>query len=144
MSELNLSIADIWMQNYEQRHSVVPCQGSPKNSWQPPSFQPITPSPQSDTGGSACLLNTLPQIDSAELSSRVTDPVVLAAIQTRKSLKLTQARFARSLGISPRTLGEWEQGRRQPSGAARTLLHWAAERPDCIKEALKAYRRRKD
>ena len=35
---------------------------------------------------------------------------------------LTQEQFAGLLGVSKRTLEQWEQGRREPSGAARTLL----------------------
>jgi len=42
------------------------------------------------------------------------------------ALGSSQARFAQVLGVSTRTLQEWEQGRRQPSGAARALLTIAA------------------
>lgn len=142
MSELNLSIAERWMQQYEQAHPEVLCQGQNRalgqRSWQPPSLQSLTPSQQSNTGGNACLWNTSPETAPSESRQQATDPVVLAAIEARKSLKLTQAKFARCLGLSPRTVSEWEQGRRQPSGAARTLLHWAVKRPDYVKEALKA------
>ena len=41
----------------------------------------------------------------------------------------SQSRFARLLGVSVRTLQEWEQGRRAPSGAARTLLLIAQRNP---------------
>lgn len=40
----------------------------------------------------------------------------------RQRTGLSQARFAELLGVSVRTLQEWEQGRRQLSGAARTLF----------------------
>ena len=40
----------------------------------------------------------------------------------RERTALSQARFAQLLGVSVRTLQDWEQGRRAPSGAARTLL----------------------
>lgn len=40
----------------------------------------------------------------------------------REKTGLSQARFATLLGVSVRTLQDWEQGRRAPSGAARTLL----------------------
>jgi putative transcriptional regulator len=43
-------------------------------------------------------------------------------IELRTRTGLSQARFAELLGVSVRTLQEWEQGRRTPSGAARTLL----------------------
>jgi DNA-binding transcriptional regulator YiaG len=61
-------------------------------------------------------------------------PVVESVILVRKELNLTQASFARCLNISPRTLRDWEQGRRSPSGAALTLLQWAADQPDYISE----------
>lgn len=40
----------------------------------------------------------------------------------RQQLKLTQKELAKELGISSRTLQDWEQGRRQPSGPGRALL----------------------
>jgi len=46
------------------------------------------------------------------------------------------AQFAEKLGVSKRTLQEWEQGRRQPSGAARALLKIATVRPDVVQEAF--------
>ncbi len=49
--------------------------------------------------------------------------------KTRKKTGLSQARFAQLLGVSVRTLQDWEQGRRVPSGAARTLLMIAAKNP---------------
>jgi putative transcriptional regulator len=61
----------------------------------------------------------------------VETPDVLAA-EARRKTGLSQSEFARLLGISPRTLQEWEQGRREPSGAARTLLLVARERPEAI------------
>lgn len=50
----------------------------------------------------------------------------------RESTGLSQARFAQLLGVSPRTLQDWEQGRRAPSGAARTLLLVAAKDPKAL------------
>jgi putative transcriptional regulator len=51
---------------------------------------------------------------------------------TRAKLGLSQAEFARLLGISQRTLHHWEQGTRKPTGAARVLLRVAARNPDAI------------
>lgn len=59
-------------------------------------------------------------------------PIVAAAIELRKKHKLSQAKFARCLSISPRTLRDWEQARREPSGAALTLLTWVIERPEYL------------
>src|SRR5260370_15640289 len=54
--------------------------------------------------------------------------------ETRKKTGLSQARFAQLLGVSVRTLQDWEQGRRAPSGAARTLLMIAAKNPNPLLE----------
>lgn len=50
----------------------------------------------------------------------------------RERTGLSQARFAQLLGVSVRTLQEWEQGRRAPSGAARTLLLIAQKNPRAL------------
>ena len=47
---------------------------------------------------------------------------------------LSQGAFAKLLGVSMRTLQEWEQGRKKPSGAAATLLRVAARHPEVLKE----------
>ena len=49
---------------------------------------------------------------------------------------LSQTEFAQALQISPRTLQEWEQGRREPSGAARALIQIAIRHPEVIREGL--------
>ena len=56
--------------------------------------------------------------------------------QARAKSGLSQSQFAQVLGVSMRTLQEWEQGRRKPSGAARALLSIAARRPDVIREVF--------
>jgi putative transcriptional regulator len=50
----------------------------------------------------------------------------------REKTGLSQARFAALLGVSVRTLQDWEQGRRAPSGAARTLLVIAHRNPRAL------------
>jgi putative transcriptional regulator len=52
----------------------------------------------------------------------------------REKTGLSQARFAELLGVSVRTLQDWEQGRRAPSGAARTLLRIADKNPQALLE----------
>jgi len=52
----------------------------------------------------------------------------------RAATGLSQAAFAKLLGVSVRTLQEWEQGRKVPSGAAATLLKVAARHPKVLKE----------
>ena len=52
----------------------------------------------------------------------------------REKTGLSQARFAQLLGVSVRTLQDWEQGRRAPSGAAKTLLMVADKNPRALLE----------
>jgi len=54
--------------------------------------------------------------------------------EARAKTGLSQEKFAALLGISPRTLRDWEQGRRSPSGAAQTLLRIASKHPEILKE----------
>ena len=54
------------------------------------------------------------------------------AIEARQKTGLSQAKFAALLGVSVRTLQGWEQGRKQPSGAARTLLAIARTNPKAV------------
>jgi putative transcriptional regulator len=58
------------------------------------------------------------------------------AAQARSALSLSQTEFANLLGISVRTLHQWEQGRRQPTGAARMLLKIAHMQPRLLKRAI--------
>nr|WP_221208210.1 helix-turn-helix domain-containing protein [Pseudoduganella violacea] len=53
-------------------------------------------------------------------------------IEARKKTGLSQSQFATLLGVSLRTLQGWEQGRKQPSGAARTLLAIASTNPKAL------------
>lgn len=52
--------------------------------------------------------------------------------EIREKSGLSQSRFAELLGVSVRTLQDWEQGRRSPSGAARTLLLIAYRNPQAL------------
>lgn len=54
--------------------------------------------------------------------------------QARAVSELSQAQFAALMGVSVRTLQEWEQGRRKPSGAAQTLLAVAMRHPEVLRE----------
>ncbi|MFQ5708499.1 MAG: NadS family protein [bacterium] len=51
-------------------------------------------------------------------------------------LHMSQEKFAAMLGVSVRTLQEWEQGRRKPSGAAKSLLKVASFAPEIVLKAL--------
>jgi putative transcriptional regulator len=77
------------------------------------------------------ILEGLRQLKRGEVGRVVNVPSV---ITIRERTGLSQAKFATLLGVSVRTLQEWEQGRRAPSGAARTLLLVAAKNPQALLE----------
>ncbi len=56
--------------------------------------------------------------------------------EIRIRLKLSQADFAGLMGVSIRTVQDWEQGRRKPSGPAEALLRIAEQRPDVFLDLL--------
>ena len=57
-------------------------------------------------------------------------------VAARLKAGLSQAQFAAALNISARTLQQWEQGRRHPSGAAETLLKVVARHPEVLLEII--------
>ncbi len=77
------------------------------------------------------ILDGIREIKRGEYGRVVSVPPVSAI---RESTGLTQSQFAKLLGVSVRTLQEWEQGRRAPSGAARTLLLIAAKNPRTLRD----------
>ena len=54
----------------------------------------------------------------------------------RRSLHISQNKFAFMIGVSPRTLQNWEQGRREPEGPAKAILRVASKNPKAVLEAL--------
>ena len=61
----------------------------------------------------------------------------LAAPQEiRAKLKLSQAAFAGLMGVSLRTVQDWEQGRRKPSGPAEALLRIAEQKPEVFTQIV--------
>jgi putative transcriptional regulator len=66
-------------------------------------------------------------------AARVTKVKLPAAAEARASVGLSQQEFAQLLGVSARTLQDWEQGRREPTGAARTLLKVAGKHPKLLR-----------
>ena len=68
--------------------------------------------------------------------ARATEVPVNEVVQARQSTGMSQAEFASALSISKRTLQEWEQGRRSPSGAAQALIRIARNHPEVVREAL--------
>ena len=66
-------------------------------------------------------------------AEKVTQVKLPDAAQARASVGLSQQEFAALLGVSARTLQDWEQGRREPTGAARTLLRVAVAHPEVLR-----------
>lgn len=56
------------------------------------------------------------------------------ALVARAGTGLSQAQFAKLIGVSLRTLQEWEQGRKRPSGPAAALLRLVARDPQAVVE----------
>lgn len=69
-------------------------------------------------------------------AARVTQVAVPPIVAARQASGLSQAQFAALMGVSARTLQEWEQGRRKPSGAAQTLLRVAVAHPEVLRELM--------
>ncbi len=70
----------------------------------------------------------------AGTAARITQVPGSPIVAARTSSGLSQAQFAALRGVSTRTLQEWQQGRRQPSGAAKTLLRVAETHPEVLRE----------
>jgi len=77
------------------------------------------------------LLQSAEQMKSGK-AARVSRIQVPQAAEARSRTGLSQPAFARLLGVSPRTLQDWEQGRREPTGAAKTLLRVAVSNPEVL------------
>jgi len=82
------------------------------------------------------LLESVKQMRKAK-AARITPVKLPQAAQARSKVGLSQQAFAHLLGVSPRTLQDWEQGRREPTGAARTLLSVAVSHPEVLLELHK-------
>ena len=79
------------------------------------------------------ILQGIDDIKAGRIGRRYT-VVSYSIIRAREKSGLSQARFAALLGVSVRTLQEWEQGRREPSGAAKTLIKIAELHPQVLRK----------
>jgi len=70
----------------------------------------------------------------AGIRARVHRPEISEIAHARLVSGLSQTAFAALLGVSVRTLQDWEQGRREPSGAAKTLFRVAERHPEVLQE----------
>lgn len=81
------------------------------------------------------LLESVRQMKAGKVK-RVAAVKLTPAAAARLKAGLSQSQFAASMGVSLRTLQGWEQDRREPSGAAQTLLRIAAKHPKIVREAV--------
>lgn len=79
------------------------------------------------------ILEGIRQMKAGDLG-RVYTPEQILAIAARRSSKLTQVEFAELLDVSVDAIRDWEQGRRSPRGAARTLLRVAMQHPKVLQK----------
>lgn len=54
----------------------------------------------------------------------------------RESVGFSQSKFATLIGVSPRTLQNWEQGHRHPTGPAKVLLRLVQTDPEAVFRSL--------
>jgi putative transcriptional regulator len=69
--------------------------------------------------------------------ARITKLESINVLEVRQKLNISRPKFAALLGVSERTVENWEQGRNKPSGAARALLRVAEFNPRVVLEALR-------
>ncbi|MGU7773708.1 helix-turn-helix domain-containing protein [Burkholderia sp. MR1-5-21] len=81
----------------------------------------------------ADLLKSVRQMKGREVA-RATRVEPTEASVARAKVGMSQSAFASLLGVSVRTYQDWEQGRRNPTGAAQTLLRVAVQHPEALKD----------
>lgn len=85
----------------------------------------------------ADLLESVRQMKAGR-AARTTVVALTPAADARAKVGVSQSAFAALLGVSVRTLQDWEQGRREPSGAAQSLLKVARLHPQVLRELVGA------
>ncbi|AET89277.1 transcriptional regulator [Burkholderia sp. SFA1] len=71
-------------------------------------------------------------------TARTTRVEPTVAALARAKVGVSQSEFAALLGVSIRTFQDWEQGRRNPTGAAQTLLRVAVAHPEALRDLPRA------
>ncbi len=82
------------------------------------------------------LLRSVKEMNAGEAATK-TKVKVPPVVSARHASGLSQAQFASVLGISVRTLQKWEQGEREPSGAAKSLIRIAQRHPKVLADTMK-------
>ena len=94
---------------------------------------PVTKKQTTKRNLGAELLESVQQMKAGR-AAKLHKVAVSPVISARMKSGLSQSAFAKLMGVSVRTLQDWEQGRRQPSGAAKTLIAIAERSPDVLRE----------
>jgi putative transcriptional regulator len=79
------------------------------------------------------LLESVRQMKAGK-AARKTKPKLPPIAEARLRLGMSQVELAGLMGVSVRTLQDWEQGRRKPTGAAQTLLRVAIAHPEALRD----------
>ena len=79
------------------------------------------------------LLKSVQQMKAGK-AARTTQVALSPIAEARNRLGMSQSELAALMGVSPRTLQDWEQGRRKPTGAAQTLLRVAIVHPEALRD----------
>lgn len=74
-------------------------------------------------------------VSAAKVHEVSVDDVDVAEVRQRTGL--SQAEFARSIGVAKGTLLNWEHGRRHPTGPAQVLLALIAKKPSVVQDLLR-------
>ena len=90
--------------------------------------------PNGDGSVTRRTINAMGKLESTEILTGARWELFAA----RQALGYSQSQFAAMLGVSKRTLENWEQGRSSPSGAAQTLIKIARNEPQAVRAALAA------
>jgi putative transcriptional regulator len=77
------------------------------------------------------LLKSVRQMKAGKIA-RKTQVALSPIAEARSRLGMSQSELASLMGVSTRTLQDWEQGRRKPTGAAQTLLRVAILHPEAL------------
>jgi putative transcriptional regulator len=83
------------------------------------------------------LLKSVRQMKAGK-AARTTQVALSPIAEARNRLGMSQSELAALMGVSPRTLQDWEQGRRKPTGAAQTLLRVAIAHPEALRDLTAA------
>lgn len=98
------------------------------------SKKPLTDQALADFESSLDIAAELRKSVKEMIAKKGTKVPVSPVVSARVKSGLSQSQFALLLGVSIRTLQEWEQGRRAPSKAAQTLIAIAQRRPEVLRE----------